>query len=212
MEQIAESCQGVPAANGKTFRRSQHLAEGQSALVAVSAWAEEQRLVLGQLAVAHKSSKITTVPQSLEWLILRAKVVTADIMHDQRQLAQQLMHQRGEYVLALKGNQGRLHKDVRRLLDDADTLVAQGTPTCKGHGRLETSVAQASDDVAWLKDMHNWKGLQAAGETTTIRCQEVTVRDQACCYLMSTALSPEEFNHIVWAHRGVENGCTGSWE
>ena len=66
--------------------------------------------------------------------------------------------------------------------------------------------------MAWLQDIHNWPGLQAVGETTTIRCQEVTVRDQACYFLMSTALSPEEFNHIVRAHLGVKNGCIGYWE
>ena len=124
MGQFAEGIAGVVALDGKTLRRSYDRAEGQSALHLVSAWAEERRLVLGHVAVDDKSNEIAAVPKLLEMLSLRGKVVTADAMHCQRQMAQQVVAQGGDYALALKGNQGTLHDDVKLFLDDPTTPAA----------------------------------------------------------------------------------------
>ena len=96
MQRFAQGCQGVLALDGKTLRRSYDRAEGRSALHLVSAKAEERRLVLGQLVVDDKSNEITAVPQLLELLTLKGKVVTADAMHCQRHIAQQVMEQGGD--------------------------------------------------------------------------------------------------------------------
>ena len=69
---------GVVALDGKTLRRSFDRAAGASPLHLVSAWAAEQRLVLGQVAVGDKSNEITAVPQLLKMLSLSGVVVTAD--------------------------------------------------------------------------------------------------------------------------------------
>ena len=178
MGQFAEGIAGVVALDGKTLRRSYDRAEGRSPLHLVSAWAEEQRLVLGQLSVADKSNEITAVPKLLEMLSLRGKVVTADAMHCHRQLAQQVVEQRGDYALALKGNQGTLHDDVKLFLDDPDTPVAQARQVGKGHGRIETRVASVSADVDWLQEQHDWPGLQAVGKVTATRRQKDDVSEQ----------------------------------
>ena len=56
MQRFARSCQGVVAVDGKTLRRSFDTAAKGSPLHMVSAWACEQRLMLGQLAVDGKSN------------------------------------------------------------------------------------------------------------------------------------------------------------
>ena len=89
MGQFAEGIEGVVALDGKTLRRSYDRAAGQSPLHLVSAWADERRLALGQLAADDKSNEIAAVPRLLEMLSLQGKVVTADAMHCQRQVAQQ---------------------------------------------------------------------------------------------------------------------------
>ena len=106
MRQFAEGGEdaGVLVADGKTLRRFYDRAEQRSSLHPVGAWAEEQRLVLGQLAVDAKSNEIAALPRLLAMLTLRGKVVTADAMHCQRQVAQQVIEQGGDYALALKGN------------------------------------------------------------------------------------------------------------
>ena len=92
-------------------------------------------------------------------LTLRGKVVTADAMHCQRQVAQQVIEQGGDYALALKGNQGKLRDDVQLFLDDPSTPLAQDTQISKGYGRIETRIASVSADVDWLQEAHHRPGL-----------------------------------------------------
>ena len=205
MEQFAEGIEGVVAVDGKTLRRSYDRAEGQSALHLVSAWAEERRLVLGQLAVDDKSNEITALPRLLEMLTLPGKVVTVDALNCQRQIAQRVIDQGGDYALALKGNQGTLYDDVKLFLDDATTPVASATQVSKGHGRIETRIASVSDDVAWLQEWHDWPGLQAVGKVTATRRQKDAVSEETRYYLLSQAFPPERCNDIARGHWGIEN-------
>ena len=205
MEQFAQGVQGVVAVDGKTLRRSYDRAEGSSPLHLVSAWAEEQRLVLGQLAVEDKSNEITAVPKLLEMLTLRNTVVTADAMHCQRQIARQVVEQGGDYALALKGNQGSLQDDVGLFLGDPATPVAQVVQVSKGHGRIETRMASVSDDVAWLQEWHDWPGLQAVGKVRATRQKDDGTSEETRYYLLSRAFPPERFNDIVRGHWGIEN-------
>ena len=179
--------------------------EAQSPLHLVNAWAAEQRLVLGQLAVDGKSNEITAVPKLLEMLALPGMVVTADAMHCQRQLSRQVLdHQGADYVLALKGNQESLHDDVRLFLDDPATPLAQATQTNKGHGRIETRTASISSDVAWIQERHQWPGLAAVGKITARRQQGERTSVESRYYLLSQAFPPERFNAIVREHWGIE--------
>ena len=104
--------------DGKAWRRSYGRAEQRSARHPVNAWAEEQRLALGQLGVDAKSNEIAALARLLEMLTLRGKVVAADARRCQRQVAQQVVEQGGDYALGLKGNQGRLRDDARLFLDN----------------------------------------------------------------------------------------------
>jgi hypothetical protein len=135
MQRFAETCQGVVALDGKTLRRSFDRASAASPLHLVSAWAADQRLVLGQLAVGDKSNEIVAVPKLLELLSLKGMIVTADALNCQRQIARQVIEQGGDYVLALKGNQPALLDDVRRFLDDPETPMTDASETDAGHGR-----------------------------------------------------------------------------
>src|SRR5580700_10949165 len=118
MAGFSEQCEGVVAIDGKVVRRSFDRASGKSPLHMVSAWGCEQRLVLAQIATDAKSNEITAVPKLLEMLSLKGTIVTADALNCQRAIAQQIVDQGGDYVLALKANQGTLHDDVSTFLDD----------------------------------------------------------------------------------------------
>lgn len=71
----------------------------------VSAWAESNNLVLGQLKVTDKSNEITAVPELLRVLELSGCIVTLDAMGCQKKIAQEIIEADADYVLALKGNQ-----------------------------------------------------------------------------------------------------------
>ena len=157
------------------------------------------------MAVAGKSNEITALPKLLELLSLQGRVITADAMHCQRQVAQQVVEQAADYALALKGNQGTLNDDVRLLLEDPATPVAEATTVGKGHGRIEVRTASVSSDVAWLQEEHQWPGLQAVGKVTAQRQQDGQTGVETRYYLLSQAFSPERFNDIVRSHWGIEN-------
>ena len=122
--------------------------------------------------------------------------------------------QRGaDYVLALKGNQGTLHDDVRRFLNDPGRRAeAAHTAVDAGHGRIETRTSTVCSDIGWLRDLHAWPGLAAIGrvtrtrETGTKTTTEAATTTETAYHLLSAPLSAERFGEVVRAHWGVENG------
>jgi len=171
MQEFSRQTSGLVAVDGKTLRRSFDAASGKSALHMVSAWSCEERLVLAQIATDEKSNEITAVPQLLRLLDLKGRTVSADAMSCQRDIAQQIVDEGGQYVLSLKGNQPTLFDDVARYLADPEARVlATLKPTVDAdHGRIETRSAVVSTDVDWLQDIHHWPGLKAIGAVRRTR-------------------------------------------
>ncbi len=109
----------VISIDGKTARGSYDREGGLKALHTVSAWASEHHLVLAQQAVESKSNEITAIPELLNLLDITGAIITLDAMGTQRNIAAQIIEQKGEYILALKGNQGNLHKKVVAFFEQA---------------------------------------------------------------------------------------------
>jgi len=206
MRKFSATIQGVIAIDGKTLRRSFDRASQKSALHLVSAWAADQRLVLGQFAVDGKSNEITAVPKLLELLSLKGAIITADALNCQRAIAAQIVRQGGDYALALKGNQQALHADVSLFFDDKDfNPTSVHTATDADHGRIETRVSAVSTDVAWLQERHQWPGLAAIGKVTRIREVAGKTTTETAYYLLSAALVAHRFHEVVRHHWGIEN-------
>ena len=135
----------------------------------VSAWASENRLVLGQRKVNEKSNEITAIPELLKVLNLDGAVVTIDAMGCQTEIAAQIVAQQGDYVLALKGNQGNLHQDVQQLLDHAHSQNFRGIEHDfyetqeQGHGREELRRYWMMGNTEYLIGAKNWANLTTIG-------------------------------------------------
>jgi len=136
----------VIALDGKTVRGSQDRVNGQQAIHMVSAWASANHLVLAQMKVDQNTQgvpdEITALPVLLGQLAITGCVVTIDAMGCQREIAQQILDQGGDYVLGLKGNQETLHQEVQHSFtlaqQDGGAGVSQAERVEKGHGRIET--------------------------------------------------------------------------
>ncbi|WP_293094203.1 ISAs1 family transposase [Moorena sp. SIO3I6] len=113
--------------DGKTARSSYDREHQLKALHTVSAWASEHHLVLAQQRVESKSNEITAIPELLNLLDIQGAIITLDAMGTQRDLAAQIRDQGGEYILALKGNQGKLHKAVKTFFKAAEKKHWEGT-------------------------------------------------------------------------------------
>ena len=112
----------IVAMDGKALRRA--LTASKNPRYIVSAWAEDNGLVLGQLKVEEKTNEITAVPQLLRVLELSGCIVTLDAMGCQKNIAKEIKEADAEYVLALKGNQETVHAEVKAFLDDTGLQVA----------------------------------------------------------------------------------------
>jgi predicted transposase YbfD/YdcC len=134
------------------------------------------------------------------------KCGTADALNCQREIAQKIIDQAGDYGLALKRNQGTLYDDVIRYFDDPASKTITARPDVAGdHGRIETRTATVSTDIKWLQDAHQWPGLMAIGRVDRIRETKTKTTSETAYYLLSADLSPERCNAAVRSHWTIEN-------
>lgn len=178
----------------------------------VSAWAQENGLVLGQLQVRDKSNEITAVPEFLRALELAGCIVTLDAMGCQKNIAKEIKEADAEYVLALKCNHEVAHQEVMSYLDDAilraaKELVRHETVE-RDRGRLEMRTCWQSADLGWFADREKWEGLHRVGVVEARRQVgngPVTVERRY--YLSSLGLDAARFARAVRGHWSVENQC-----
>ena len=160
----------VIAVDGKQLRGSHDHRANKAAIYMVSAWATANQVVLGQRKVEDKSNEITAIPELLKLLELSGCIVTIDAIGTQTKIAQTIIDQGGDYILALKENQGHLFKDVQDLFE-ADTATGfQPLPSTyaktvgKGHGRVELRecwAIDATDYLTYLRGREHWAGLKS---------------------------------------------------
>jgi len=210
----------IVAVDGKALRRA--LNKKENLKYVVSAWAESNSLVLGQLKVTDKSNEITAVPELLRVLELSGCIVTLDAMGCQKKIAREIMEADADYVLALKGNQETVHEEVKSFLDativEAQTQrppgavvpaavakLAQVETVEKDHGRIETRHYYQSDQLDWFADRHKWEGLKSVGVVESTRDIEGVKTVERRYYLSSLPLNVELFARAVRSHWGVEN-------
>jgi len=156
----------VIAIDGKTSRRSGDKKGSKQPIHMVSAFAARQRLVMGQVAVAENSNEIVAIPALLDMMAIEGAVVTIDAMGCQRNIAKKIIAKKADYIIALKGNQGTVHDDVKVFVaeknanDFKDTVISQHKTVDADHGRIETRTYTAIHDVEWLQERHDWPGLE----------------------------------------------------
>lgn len=207
---LQEVVRGVVAVDGKTLRGSKHAADGTGALHLLSAYACEAGLVIGQWAVDGKSNEITAIPELLEMLALKGAIVSIDAIGTQKEIASKIVGKEADYILALKGNQGTLHQDVREFF--ADAALAQDCPrhaaTDAGHGRIEERRCQAHGDIGWLKQRHpGWEALTSIAAVTSKRIGKKTgeISLETRFYITSLPPDPAAILAATRAHWGIEN-------
>jgi predicted transposase YbfD/YdcC len=198
----------VIAIDGKTLRRSHEGTSGKAAIHMISAWAKESHMVLGQLKVDGKSNEITAIPKLLEILDVNGCIVTIDAMGAQKKIAEKVVDEGGDYVLALKENQGTLHDDVKLYFDNLEKCKSEYDSyrkVEKGHGRIETREYRITSDVKWLDPKGKWKNLSSIGMVRSERLINEERSAEIRYYITSGDFSAEKFGEIVRSHWGIEN-------
>ena len=175
----------------------------------VSAWSREDGYCLGQKTVDEKSNEITAIPQVLDVIEIKGQIVTIDAMGTQTAIAEKIRERRADYVLALKRNQGTLYEDVKLfLIEEKEKLKKQGNyyrSIEKAHGQIEIREYYQSEEIKWLSQKKNWKGLKSVGmEEKTIQ-KDGKEEKEYRFYISSLKTDIELFHRAVRGHWAVES-------
>ena len=198
--------------DGKMLRRSHDKTLGKKAIHMVSAWAAENRVVLGQVKVDEKSNEITAIPVLLDMLAISGCIVTIDAMGCQKEIARKIIAKGAQYVLALKGNQSGLHEEVKALFAKFQlTDFAPGHyhhTEENGHGRYESRQCWTISDPKSLADLQNlaaWKGLQSVVRVRAERHSNTKVSVEDRYFISSLPGEAQPLLQAVRGHWSIEN-------
>jgi predicted transposase YbfD/YdcC len=205
----------VVAIDGKQLRRSHDHHLGKAAIYMVSAWASTNHVTLGQRKVDEKSNEITAIPGLLRVLALNGCIVTIDAMGCQKEIAQTILDQQADYVLALKENQAQLYQDTVELFQHLEQTPTHPLRTDyartveKGHGRLEIRECWTITDpqfFPYFRTSHQWAGLQTLVKVRRERRLPDRTTLETHYYISSLSGSALVLLNTIRAHWGIENG------
>lgn len=203
VKSIVPKVAGVVALDGKYLRGSKD--NEQKALDIVSAWSCENNLVLGQYKTNEKSNEITAIPELLKMLEISGCIVTIDAMGTQKEIAQTIISKEADYILALKGNQGSLNDDVSLYFEtESKDLETYKTTDCS-HGRIEKRQYFVSNEVSWLKERHDWCGLNGIGCVISKRTIDEKTTTEKRYFIYSKPMTAKEFANNQRQHWSIEN-------
>jgi predicted transposase YbfD/YdcC len=176
----------------------------------VSAWAVENRLTLGQEAVADGSNEIAAMPELLKALDLQGALVTIDAAGCQVDIARQIRAKKGHYLLAVKDNQPALHAAVQAAFERACATDFAGLRYDthgrreEGHGRLEERYTTVICDPEGLPP--GWPDVAAVVQVG--REREVGGKNVSTAhyYVTSYRGRAAELGRRIRGHWGIENG------
>lgn len=205
----------VVSLDGKKLRRSHDKQHERDGIWMVSAWAGENRMVLGQTKVNEKSNEITAIPQLLNLLDISGCVVTLDALGTQTNIAQRILDAHADYILPVKDNQSTLYEDMTLLFEGfesdqyTDVIYDMAKQTTEGHNRREIRqcwvVSQAAYR-AYLRRGAEWANLNSLVKLLTVRITpqktEVTIR----YFISSWTASAQAFLTRIREHWQIENG------
>lgn len=177
----------------------------------VTAWSREDGYCLGQKTVNEKSNEITAIPQVLDAIEIKGQVVTIDAMGTQTEIAAKIKERRADYILALKGNQKNLYEDVKLYFSDKEVcrkIKEDGNymrTVEKARSQIEIREYYQTEDIKWLTQKKNWKGLKSIGmEEKTIQKDGKEIKEYRY-YISSLKADIGIFSRGIRGHWAVES-------
>jgi predicted transposase YbfD/YdcC len=214
LQQIMGSvCQEIIPIDGKSLRGSYDREKGLKNLHLVTAWASEQRLVLGQVKVEDHSNEITAIPALLELIDIAGAIVTLDAMGTQTEIVRLIRQKKADYIVALKSNHPTLYYQVKSWFETAKTQELTGremsydSRTEKGHHRVETRKVWAVSvaELGRLYQQEQWAGLRTIVIVERVRHLWNKTTREVQFYLSSLPVDAQLNGRAIRQHWGIEN-------
>jgi predicted transposase YbfD/YdcC len=194
----------IVSLDGKTIRGSRNQ-NCKSATHIVSAWADKNELILGQIKVDEKSNEITAIPKLLDALMIEGSVITIDAMGCQKNIAKKIIDKGADYILAVKDNHKQLCEDIKdsfRVLKPSDSFK----DVDYGHGRIEKRECSIIADLSLIENCKKWTGLVAIVKIDRERTFKASNKvEQETSYYISSLSNAKTIGKGIGSHWGIEN-------
>ena len=205
---ISEICKGqVIAIDGKTLRGAKSKGK-KSPVHMVSAWANQNNLVLGQVRVNEKSNEITAIPELLNTLQIEGAIITIDAMGTQTDIADKIIDNGADYILAVKENQSQLLKDIQDEFKFSKNIETD-IDIDFGHGRIETRKCSVISDFEFIENVDNkWSNLNRIiriKSTREFKNSDKKIEKATKYYISNLEDRAINFQQNIRNHWGVEN-------
>ena len=184
----------IVAIDGKTIKGSRGISDARKAVHVVSAWAAENGLVLGEMAIDEKSNEITAIPQLLQMLELTGCIVTIDAMGTQKTIAKEIRERKADYILPVKENQPQLYEDISLYMQTEKDSCDYAKTTEKSHGRIETRRCYCTTDINWLAQKKEWADIGGIG----------MIQNQV--QIVNSELVREEIHYVIYSKKEMSAG------
>lgn len=177
----------------------------------VSAWETGRGLLLGQVKTEEKSNEITAIPELLNAIDINGATITIDAAGCQKKIVETIRDRGGNYMIALKGNQGNLHDEAQNFFEQAreagyeDCECTTAKMLEKGHGRKEERTIVVTSNLEWLECREEWRDLKMLIEVTSRREIKGKVSVEKRYYISNMSLTAEKAMSFVRSHWSIEN-------
>lgn len=220
---ISEICgkyKGVVAIDGKEICGAREKKAGGTfdPLRIVSAWAVGNGVSLGQEKVGVKTNEIKAIPKLIKALDLSGCIVTIDAIGCQHEIVKTITEKGADFLICVKGNQGKLHRELKTWFDSIDKKEAlRGTPlpaaryqtyvaTEEGHGRRETRLCKAYSNKIVGRSL-GWESVNSVIRITRTResLKDGRRTEEKRYYISSLPMDSKRLLDVARAHWSIEN-------
>ena len=199
--------------DGKTVCSTASMKEHERPMHIVTALLVDKSLSLGQKVIESKSNEISAVRELLDELNINGAIVTLDAMHCQKETAEKIVNNGGDYVLQLKANQGRFYEDVYAMFEDKYMDIADKdceyeifSTTEKSHGRIEKRTCYVLNELEFFTDyLAEWKELKKIFAVKREVEKDGEKTTEISCYLSSKNTTAENLLLYTRKHWEIES-------
>lgn len=172
-------------------------------------------LSIGQIKVDDKSNEITAIPQLLDLIDVKGKIITIDAIGTQEDIANKIVYEKkAAFILKVKENQKDLKDDIKTYFDlglkrDSTDIIIIETDYEKDHGRIEKRTYYLSYDVNCISNKEKWKSVKAIGRIDVYREENGHASTTKNYYILSQQFNIDKFISITRGHWNIE--CSLHW-
>lgn len=202
----------VKSMDGKTINgssRSELTTDKVTPANVMSIYSHDYGMSIIQDFIKEKSNEIPTGPELIKQLNLSDSIITADALNTQKETVNAIVKSKGDYVLALKANQGTMYQEVSEYFHDEDLLkdLDYYTETEKSHSKVIKREYYMTNNISWLTNYKDWNKLKAVGyERKTIESANNDNKNiEERFFIVSFNNNIKVFADAIRKHWGVEN-------